>query len=249
MKVQYKNYCFDLSKPIDISTPLHTGENQINCYYAPPFRTEPVIMGNFIGDTEQGGLLNYKNVFLNPHGNGTHTECVGHICNKKVTINQTLQRFHFLAQLLTVTPSQLENGDVMISPDEITGKLENDIEAIVIRTLPNSVEKLTQRYSGTNPPYMHVTVAELFREKNIKHLLIDLPSLDKEEDNGKLLAHHAFFHHPENTRYNATITELIFVPDTIEDGKYLLNLQIASFELDVAPSKPVLYRCEVAELK
>ncbi len=43
---------------------------------------------------------------------------------------------------------------------------------------------------------------------------------------------------------DATITELIFVPNKIRDDDYILNLQIASFENDAAPSKPVLYKTE-----
>jgi hypothetical protein len=39
----------------------------------------------------------------------------------------------------------------------------------------------------------------------------------------------------------ATITEFIYVPNTIEDGTYFLNLLIAPFENDATPSKPVLY--------
>ncbi len=41
---------------------------------------------------------------------------------------------------------------------------------------------------------------------------------------------------------NATITEMIYVSDEVEDGDYILNLQIASFENDASPSKPVLYK-------
>jgi len=36
------------------------------------------------------------------------------------------------------------------------------------------------------------------------------------------------------------MTELINVPDDVPDGRYLLNLQIAPFEADAAPSRPVL---------
>lgn len=72
MLVTYKDHLFDLHQPIDISIALHEGK-QLNCYYAPPFRTEAFIAGDFVGDMKKGGLLNYKNVFLNPHGNGTHT--------------------------------------------------------------------------------------------------------------------------------------------------------------------------------
>jgi arylformamidase len=34
---------------------------------------------------------------------------------------------------------------------------------------------------------------------------------------------------------------MIYVPNSIFDGTYLLNIQIASFENDASPSKPVLY--------
>jgi len=56
------------------------------------------------------------------------------------------------------------------------------------------------------------------------------------------LAHRAFWQFPDAIRDTATITELVYVPDSIADGLYLLNIQIASFELDASPSKPVLYR-------
>ena len=74
-----------------------------------------------------------------------------------------------------------------------------------------------------------------------QHLLLDLPSVDREEDAGQLLAHHAFWQYPAQPRREATITELIFVPNEIADGLYLLNIQITSLELDASPSKPVLY--------
>ena len=74
------------------------------------------------------------------------------------------------------------------------------------------------------------------------NLLTDLPSVDREEDGGKLLAHKAWWKYPgAEIRHSATITELIFARDSIADGLFLLNLQIASFEIDASPSKPVLY--------
>ena len=61
------------------------------------------------------------------------------------------------------------------------------------------------------------------------------------------MAHKAFWNVKDvnnlntNARLDATITEMIFVDDTLEDGSYLLNLQIDSFENDASPSKPILY--------
>ncbi len=43
-------------------------------------------------------------------------------------------------------------------------------------------------------------------------------------------------------RKDCTITELIYVPNKVEDGTYFLNLQIAPFENDATPSKPILYK-------
>ena len=71
--------------------------------------------------------------------------------------------------------------------------------------------------------------------------MIDLPSVDAEEDGGELAAHHAFWNYPAQPRMDSTITEMIFVDDKIKDGLYLLNIQIASIESDASPSKPVLY--------
>jgi len=152
-----------------------------------------------------------------------------------------LKTFFFKAVLITVTPEKI-SGDDVITLEQIKGKWTNQgFEAIMIRTLPNTSAKLSRQYSSTNPPYLHHEAALYLRNNGIQHLLIDLPSVDREMDEGKLLAHRAFWHYPESPRLNATITELIFVPTPITDGEYLLNLQIAPFENDASPSKPVLY--------
>jgi len=44
----------------------------------------------------------------------------------------------------------------------------------------------------------------------------------------------------EQSRIDSTITELIYVPNEVLDGAYLLNLQIAPFESDASPSRPLL---------
>ncbi len=40
---------------------------------------------------------------------------------------------------------------------------------------------------------------------------------------------------------SSTITELIYVPDHVPDGEYLLNLQIAPFNADASPSRPIIF--------
>lgn len=240
-QIQGRTYTADLHAPIDISMPLHEGMDTVNCFWAPYFEAVPVRMGNWVGDTRQGSSVNFKTVKFTPHGNGTHTECVGHIAQEAYTINKSLKQFHFLAQLLTVYPQQQADGDRVITLQQIQEAFTPGVQAIVIRTMPNDDIKLRTNYSGANPPYIAADAVAYLVEQGIEHLLIDLPSVDRADDGGRLAAHKAFWKYPQNVRTNATITELIYVENRITDGWYLLNIQIASFEIDASPSKPVLY--------
>ena len=241
-------YEIDLSKPIDISIPLsNTDKNPIAWYIEKP-EIEPVKFGDWIGKVSEGSSTNFNNIFFNPHGHGTHTECLGHITRDFYSINQCLKQFFFKAELISITPEDIK-GDLVITKNQIEKALNGKIpEAIIIRTLPNSESKKHKNYSKTNPPYLAEEAAIFIREIGIQHLLIDLPSVDREEDEGKLLAHKAFWNVKnvnnlnDDARLNCTITEMIFVEDTIQDGSYILNLQIASFENDASPSKPILFK-------
>tara|TARA_R100000935_G_C2781320_1_gene141816 strand:+ start:69 stop:815 length:747 start_codon:yes stop_codon:yes gene_type:complete len=242
IKHQNKKYTIDLSKPLDISLSLRGDDKNPVAWYLNAPKIQPVVDGDFIGKVTAGSSTNFNNISFNPHGHGTHTECVGHITREFYSINEALKTFFFTAQVISVEPEK-RGEDLVITESQIRESIkEENIEAIVIRTLPNYIDKRSKKYSHTNWPYLEEGAAKLTRELGIKHLLIDLPSVDKEKDEGKLLAHKAFWDYPKNTRLDATITELIYVASKIEDGFYILNLQIASFENDAAPSKPVLYK-------
>ncbi len=238
-----KEFRVDFFKPIDISMPMHSGEDCASAWYVKPMQIEPVRMGDWVGDVNQGGSVNFRAIKFNPHGNGTHTECVGHISKEFVTINKCLTRFLFLAEVITILPEELENGDRVISKKGIEACLNGaKPEAVIIRTLGNSPAKLKMQYTGTNPVYMTKEAILFLNSIGVDHLLLDTPSVDKEVDGGKLAAHHAFWQYPNDTQFQKTITELIYVPNEVDDGMYLLNIQIASFENDASPSKPVLYK-------
>ena len=239
----HQSYEANLSEPLDISIPLQEGSDTVNCFYAPLMQTSPVVAGDFIGSTKRGGPVNFLNVRLNPHGNGTHTECVGHIAKKSYSINQSLTHYHYIARLISVYPVKMDNGDRVIQKEQLVESFRpGETEALIIRTMPNDERKLNLNYSGTNPPYLDAEATKYLVSSGVKHLLLDLPSVDREEDGGALLSHSAFWLYPDNIRENSTISELIYVNSEIKDGLYLLNLQIASFEIDVSPSKPVLYK-------
>lgn len=242
--IQYhsKKYLIDLSKPLDISIPMRASKDNVNAWYLEAPKIEPVMDGEWIASVKQGACINFNSIFFNPHAHGTHTECVGHITEKVHSVNEHLKQFFFLAEVVTIPPVK-QKGDFVITRKQLQFALGNKKrDAVVIRTIPNTKEKLKAQYSNTNPPYLLEEAAAFLKENNIKHLLIDLPSVDKEKDNCALLAHNAFWNTKGTLRLDATITEFIFVPNDLEDGTYFLNLQIAPFENDASPSKPILYK-------
>lgn len=235
-----KTFRVDFTHPIDISLPVSKGG--VKAWYVNDPVMEPVRMGDWVGEVAQGGTVNFRNITFNPHGHGTHTECVGHISKEFYSVNKSLKQFMFVAELITVLPEDLK-GDQVITKKSLELFLhDKNPEALVIRTLSNSEEKTHHNYSNTNPPYIHEEAMKYIIEKGVEHLLFDTPSVDREVDQGALLAHRAFWEYPNNTNTARTITELVYVPNSIYDGSYLLDLQMAAIENDAAPSRPVLYR-------
>lgn len=241
----------DLAQPIDISIPLHPDGPR--AWYVDKMIIEPVMTERFTGSVAKGGAVNFRNIAFNPHGHGTHTETIGHIDNEIVSINKTLTKFFFIAQLISIKPAPFsgreadfkKHGDLIITKQSVEALLTNKkCEALVVRTFPNTSEKLSKNYSNTNPVYFEPDALAYMREIGIKHLLTDLPSVDRENDDGKLLAHRAFWHGDRKDDHECTITEFVYVPEPVTDGFYMLNLQISSFENDASPSKPVLYKLE-----
>lgn len=133
------------------------------------------------------------------------------------------------------------------------------LQTLILRTLPNDDSKHTRNYNeSTMPPYFSQEAMEFIVELGVKHLLVDIPSIDRLDDGGKLTNHRVFWNEwgsapnptlraspcsvgSDTDRKSKTITELIYVPNEVADGQYLLNLQIAPFMADVAPSRPVVY--------
>jgi kynurenine formamidase len=237
LQINDNSYEIDLTQPIDISLAVQHDAG-VGAWYIDQPKISHVEVDGYVGKVALGGSTNFNDVFFNPHSHGTHTECIGHITEEFHSVNEVLERTFFTAQLITITPENRNADKVMTAAMFESIK---DVEAVIIRTQPNSDAKKAKNYSNTNPAYLLEEVMLRFRESGIKHVLIDLPSVDKEKDNGALLAHKAFWNFDGKQRMDATITELIYVPDSVPDGNYILDLQVAPIENDAAPSRPVLY--------
>ncbi len=261
----------DELKPLDISIPLKFGGAQPNAYGVEKALSTAVEAGSLVGDTRRGGSCNFEKINFIPHCNGTHTECVGHITNERISVRECLRDVFIRAVLISVVPEkpnesadsyvvELNNNDLLISRRSIEQAFKNlkfqtsDFKsselpkAIIFRTLPNDESKLSKTYLEEIPPFFSTEAMNFLDEIGVNHLLADLPSIDRIFDDGKLSNHRIFwnieqgsFDLSEKTSRHNTITELIFVPESVNDGKYLLNLQIAPFEADASPSRPVLF--------
>ena len=233
----------NLNQPFDLSLPLIAGNPGPSAWYVPPVRMEPVRGEGWVGAVAEGGSVNFRDIYFNPHGHGTHTECVGHITEIVHSVNDVVIPAFVPTQVISVEPRLSENGDAIIRLDQMRSLVEEGAEALVVRTLPNDAQKQTRNWSHTNPPYFEAAALAYLAGIGVNHLLVDLPSVDREEDGGALAGHRAFWQldEQESPRMNATITEFIFVSDSITDGWYALNLQTAPFVNDATPSRPLLY--------
>jgi arylformamidase len=240
----------------DISIPLKFEGPQPNAYGVEPASSKACEYGDLIGDTRRGGSCNFERVVFIPHCNGTHTECVGHITNERISVRDCLRDVLMLSVLVSVG-AEPRDGDLVITKEELAavtpqaafaGKGAGVPSALIVRTLPNDDSKLSRVCDSENiPPYFTAEAMQFIVDCGFKHLLVDLPSVDRLFDEGKLSNHRIFWNiEPESfdidagTRIHSTITELIYVPNDIDDGEYLLNLQIAPFAADASPSRPIL---------
>lgn len=231
---------------IDCSIPLEASAHNPRAWYVDAPVIEPVRTAEWTGSVAEGGSVNFRNIFFNPHGHGTHTECLGHITPEVYSVNGAIRNQFMKALLVSVKPEQRSHADgktdAVVTAAQLADALhDQQLDALLIRTLPNDEAKRSTDYSATNPTYFDVDLVALLDEAGVKHLLVDVPSVDREQDNGVLEFHHAFWGVPHDQRFDRTITEMIYVEDTVEDGLYLLNLETAPFVNDATPSRPVIY--------
>ena len=168
VEILEQKYKVNLKEGIDISIPLSDSLDQVNCFYAPLFKSEPVRMGTFVGSVLEGGPVNFNNILLNVHGNGTHTECIGHLTKELISVNSILKEYVFINHLISVTPEKKINGDLVIEKQTLEPILNDlNVQTLSIRTLPNDILKRSKKYSGTNPIYFSKDAMDYIVSKKV----------------------------------------------------------------------------------
>jgi kynurenine formamidase len=264
VEIGEKRWIADVAYAVDLSIPMQFDGAQPSFFAAARATANTLEAGSFIGDVRRGGSCNCSSYSLTPHCNGTHTECVGHVTADRVAIRDISIEHVSPALLITVMPERAEatreasdpapqSDDRLITQKALQSsvgtRLEAGYRALVIRTSPNDSGKRQRNYdTGPVAPYFSAQAMHWIVEQNIRHLVVDLPSLDRCADEGRLTAHRIFWGLPRGatdsaaaTRRYGTVTEFAYIDDSIPDGKYLLNLQVAPFMSDAAPSRPILY--------
>ncbi len=231
----------------DISIPLDPHGPQPNAYGVPPATARPYSGDGFTLDTRQGGSCNCEVIHVVPHCHGTHTESVGHITTERFPITAVQLPLLLSCSVISVTPEGREiRADAI---ERATARIPAEfLDALVVRTLPNSGDKATRRWENATTPYFAPEAMAVIRAKGIQHLLVDLPSLDPLYDDGRLAAHRVFWDMPPGSKElpsegarQRTVTEMIYVPDDVPTGRYMLTIQLPHIVSDAVPSRPILF--------
>jgi len=209
-------------------------------------RFSPLKAGDFSGRVCQGGSCNADVVEFIPHCHGTHTEGFGHVSETHDPVDASINNACYTARLISVRPDRIDrHGSPLLSSADLAGHL--DRQALVIRTLPNEESKRWRDYSRSPCyPILSEDAMRQVAEAGIQHLLIDTPSIDAADD-PSLRLHRLFWQMeadqplPPTSRRCATLTEMIFVPDQVGDGDYLIHLGLSTLVSDATPSCPTLF--------
>jgi kynurenine formamidase len=227
-------------------------------------RSTPHAVAGFSGRVAAGASCNSSRIELTPHCHGTHTECVGHLTSEPCDVARMAPLTPLPAWLLSVAPERAagsgETSDPPPAPDDalLTRRALSAAwpaappfspKALIVRTLPNDLAKRHRDYDREPAAFFSVEAAAWLVAQGVEHLVVDLPSIDRGRDAGRLAAHRVYFGLPpgstrlaEARRPQATLTELAYIDAALIDGPYLLALQLPALAGDAVPSRPVLYR-------
>ncbi len=209
LQLDLRQYDVDLDLGRSIAIPLRFDDDQPNLFDVPLASAQEVAIGEFVGSTKRGGDCNVMKWSIIPHCHGTHTESVSHIINDEVPVSDCAGGGLGVAILVTVKPIALGNAvgeayacgkpeDLVISVDHVRAAMaaiaSSGAVAIVIRTEPNNLEKQTAKYAREPiPPYFTSEAMGMIADSGIRHLLVDVPSIDRIFDGGVLANHHRFW--------------------------------------------------------
>ncbi|MDH5404684.1 MAG: cyclase family protein [Candidatus Heimdallarchaeota archaeon] len=239
LKVQIGEETYTLGSPISASrevqfnpTPKSSG-----AFYLPPFQISTFEVKNiFVGDILRGGSCNVTIHNYSPH-NLTHLETSLHIVDNGIPVSAIPNKhLNGILYLIDLTKTY-DQDDECIKWDDISEQITNlhpSVTFIALKTYSSTLDQFHD-FSGEDPLFLDPFAAKMIHDlKNnkINGLILDLPSIDKETDGGKLLAHRNFLGLPREG-IKSTVEEFRFIVELA----YFENLQQGYYYLNITPPK------------
>lgn len=251
----------DFARGLPLAIPLDPHGPQPSFFAAEPARAEPLEVGDYLGSVARGGSCNAETLHYTPHCHGTHTECVAHLSPERGSAWHEIERTPCLARLITLSAAAPEastetyaaaHGSPLLTRAELEPLLSSaaTVHALVVRTLPNAPDKQHRDYAQVAPyPVFSDEAMKALAASELRHLLVDTPSLDAAQDGGQLSNHRRWWGLSAPGPGHATrrsVTEMIYVPDGLPDALYWLQLGLQPLISDAVASDPVIYPLQVA---
>jgi len=212
----------------------------------------------FVGAIEEGGHLNCRILSMAPHGMGTHTESIRHIVEDGPGVCDVAPLTPFRVRLITLSTVSLgateetylagEPADQVITNSRLKVYLKGfDGKGLIIRT-NGELNKTCVDYTSRNPTYF-TSEAMANIARSIDHLLVDLPSVDRESDHGLLLNHRSFWkvevgetRLKSDSRVERTISEMVYAPAHVKDGDYWCLIAVPNIDTDALPCRVLIWK-------
>jgi kynurenine formamidase len=238
-----------LARTLDFAAP------HPRAFGAPAATSTALVVGGFNGEVARGASCNCRSVTLVPHCNGTHTESAAHLTLEALPLGDIVPFAPLPALLLSVSPANANQttetadpppqpGDRLITAASIDAAWRAAQSSLAPPRL--LVLRTAGAEDGEDPAYLTLEAMRLIVARSIEHLVVDLPSVDRSDDQGRLGAHRVFFGLPpgstqlaEARRAHATITEFALIPATCAEGPCAVQLQLAPWTGDAVPSRPI----------
>lgn len=248
----------DTARRIELSQPLGAELPQPSAFGIAPLRQEVFQVGGFVGDTRRGGSCNVTVFTLTPHGNGTHTESIGHIVHEQVPVTGCLAEPFLPTVVRRVTPIPASESPESYTPapapaDRLLTRAA--LSASGPLNLPGNGALVV--LTGTPPAasfgpetsaYFTHEALRWIVDQGVMHLLMDMPSVDRLDDQGLLSNHRLFWGLPaggqrlsEASRPKATITEWLAPAENVPEGRYFAGIEVPPLISDAAPARIFLY--------
>lgn len=233
--ISFDGKTIDLSDSIDISLPI-SPDLPISAFGMQAAQERVLLEPK----TDEPKGCRCSQLTIIPHVHTTHFETAQHYGDQKVSSLMIARSIPPLLTCLTIHVEWTPAGPIKFSTPNVRN---GNVAAVLLCSgwIKHQIQQKAYDWTGFNPPYVSVEMMEQIQRAfpRIRLLLLDLPSVDPEDDGGRLLAHRAFL-----KQENRGLIEMCLVDrQLIQDNTiYALFPNIAAIDTDGIPCRPILYR-------